>query len=615
MSSINPVGRSMNGIKTIETASLIFTDDNSSLNTSAGIVSAQANSTTALNGKINSVGFNTSNGVLTLTKEDGNTLTKDLDGRYLESVEVADIPDLPASKIVSGTLGTARIPDLNASKITAGTLGDARIPNLNASKINDGTLGTARIPDLNASKITAGTLGDARIPNLNASKINDGTLATARIPDLPYVSVGTSGTHTDETIFGVKTFNEFPVKSGTGTALDPTADNQFATKQYVDDNGGGGSGDAVLSAGTSGSEQTFTGFNKFNEELKLGGDLIFTEQGGQNMTFSNTSSTNTSSISQNTNRNWIYQNISTGGTTNNQFNQIGVLNDTGITNQIFQEKAQINNIIQDGVNNNFTQRDGTATITQEGGTATITQEGVNSIISTQGKIGINTTNPTFPLHIKDGTTGMGNTKIFTYFRHYSLSIGRGAGWANTRFSIFADYTIMSATFTGASDVRIKKDIMDLSSALPLIEQIKPRTYKYKDPKRGDKMAYGFIAQELEEVIPELIQTTQNKIPNIMKTADVIDGVFTLKEATDLQVGDKIDIYDEDDKELNVKITEIISDKSFKTAVDVELKDKYFIYGKYVDDFKGIEHNGLLPIMLKAIQELNARVKELEATLK
>ena len=100
----------------------------------------------------------------------------------------------------------------------------------------------------------------------------------------------------------------------------------------------------------------------------------------------------------------------------------------------------------------------------------------------------------------------------------------------------------------------------------------------------------------------------------MKTADVIDGVFILKEATDLQVGDEIDIYDEDDNEYKVNITEIINDKSFKTDIDVDVKDKYFIYGKYVDDFKGIEHNGLLPIMLKSIQELNARVKELEAKI-
>jgi hypothetical protein len=37
---------------------------------------------TAYDDKINSVSFNTSNGVLTLTQEDGTTLTQDLDGRY-----------------------------------------------------------------------------------------------------------------------------------------------------------------------------------------------------------------------------------------------------------------------------------------------------------------------------------------------------------------------------------------------------------------------------------------------------------------------------------------------------------------------------------------------------
>jgi len=541
MSSINPVGRSMNGIKTIETASLIFTDDNSSLNTSAGIVSAQANSTTALNGKINSVGFNTSNGVLTLTKEDGNTLTKDLDGRYLESVEVADIPDLPASKIVSGTLGTARIPDLNASKITAGTL------------------------------------GDARIPNLNASKINDGTLATARIPDLPYVSVGTSGTHTDETIFGVKTFNEPPV-----CATQPTNNNQLANRQFVLANTGGG---GVQLGGTN----AFTGTNTFNTN-RPSSTLTNPPQQTDFITKANADAIYGTPplVSASTT-----QSITGAKTFTNSF-------------------TKIHNTLQVGSGQGSS---GGGYIYMPYAFANFQQNQETAKITTQGKIGIGTTTPTFPLHIKAGNTGASESIVYTYFRHYTSSIGRASGWGGDKFSLFADFVIMSATFTGASDVRIKKDIMDLSSALPLIEQIKPRTYKYKDPKRGDKMAYGFIAQELEEVIPELIKTTQHKIPNIMKTADVIDGVFTLKEATDLQVGDKIDIYDEDDKELNVKITEIISDKSFKTAVDVELKDKYFIYGKYVDDFKGIEHNGLLPIMLKAIQELNARVKELEATLK
>ena len=254
MSSINPVSRSMNGIKTIETASLIFTDDNSSLNTSAGIVSAQANSTTALNAKINSVDFNTTDGVLTLTKEDGTTLTKDLDGRYLASLDEDDIPNLPASKITSGSFATNRIPDLDADKITTGTI-DA-----------------GRIPDLDADKITTGTLATNRIPNLNADKIITGTLDAERIPDLPYVSVGTEQIHDDETIYGIKTFHEPPVCS-----TQPTTNFQLANREYVLSVASSGIGDAVLNAGTEASPQTFAGVNTF-DSVNLKGN-VFTENG------------------------------------------------------------------------------------------------------------------------------------------------------------------------------------------------------------------------------------------------------------------------------------------------------------------------------------------------
>tara|TARA_R110000765_G_scaffold80168_1_gene157463 strand:- start:16 stop:348 length:333 start_codon:yes stop_codon:yes gene_type:complete len=100
----------------------------------------------------------------------------------------------------------------------------------------------------------------------------------------------------------------------------------------------------------------------------------------------------------------------------------------------------------------------------------------------------------------------------------------------------------------------------------------------------------------------------------MKIADVSGGVFTLQEATDLIEGDIIAIFDETDTELRVKISELISDKQFKVETETELKDKYFIYGKFVDDFQSVEHNCLIPIMMKGIQELNAKNKSLEDRL-
>lgn len=52
-----------------------------------------------------------------------------------EALVADDIPNLPASKINSGTFAADRIPSLNASKINAGVFNVARIPDLAISKI------------------------------------------------------------------------------------------------------------------------------------------------------------------------------------------------------------------------------------------------------------------------------------------------------------------------------------------------------------------------------------------------------------------------------------------------------------------------------------------------
>ena len=104
-------------------------------------------------------------------------------------LDAAEIPNLPESKITSGTLDNARI-----------SLDAAEIPNLDTAKITTGTLADARVPNLNTSKITAGTLADARLPanalnsnvdltNLSATNMTSGTLPDARFPStLPAVS-------------------------------------------------------------------------------------------------------------------------------------------------------------------------------------------------------------------------------------------------------------------------------------------------------------------------------------------------------------------------------------------------------------------------------------------
>ena len=93
----------------------------------------------------------------------------------------ANIPDLPASKIISGVFNAARIPSLAASKITSGAFNVARIPSLAASKITSGAFNVARIPNLNANKINAGTFGTARIPTLPIGSQTSGNLPGSRV--------------------------------------------------------------------------------------------------------------------------------------------------------------------------------------------------------------------------------------------------------------------------------------------------------------------------------------------------------------------------------------------------------------------------------------------------
>jgi DNA-dependent RNA polymerase auxiliary subunit epsilon len=358
-------------------------------------------------------------------------------------------------------------------------------------------------------------------------------------------------------------------------ATAPTAGSDLCNKTYVD-------GFASLSAGDITTPQDFTGINEFS-----GGNLLMTKEDIQN-----------------------FQMIQTDETTSvvNSFTM------TGLNNRIQQTGTTNGNL------NEFKQSGGSAmssTISQYTTSALIYQDSTTATFITKGRIGIGknaTAVPIAPLEIQGGATSLNNGTNYGYLRNNASPAAYSAGWGAFALSIYASTIIFAANYVLASDERIKRDITDLSSTLVLIDKIKPKTYKYRDTAQGDRITYGFIAQELEQVLPEAILTTREKIPNIMKTANVIDGVFTLEEATDLIEGDDIAIYDEDNKQYSVKVTELISDKSFKIDMIEDLQDQFFIYGKFVDDFKAIEHNDLLPVMIKGIQELNAKNKALEDRL-
>ena len=67
------------------------------------------------------------------------------------------------------------------------------------------------------------------------------------------------------------------------------------------------------------------------------------------------------------------------------------------------------------------------------------------------------------------------------------------------------YISSGGSFTNASDVSLKKDITDLTYGIDVLKNLKPRKYKMKT---DDKEQIGFIAQEVETAVPEVVDTSE-----------------------------------------------------------------------------------------------------------
>ena len=249
-----------------------------------------------------------------------------------------------------------------------------------------------------------------------------------------------------------------------------------------------------------------------------------------------------------------------------------------------------------------------------------------------GRLGVNMVGtPVATLHIGTGATATGGT-YYVWFDYFS---GSSLGFTNFNRTDVCAYLQGSLWLAGgrfiasSSDVRIKQEIEDINddSALQMILAVEPKTYKYIDkPTLGDKRVYGFIAQQIKEVIPQAINLQKETIPNILLLATYNDGIITLPSqppSVVIKVGDKLRCYDKENKEIIAFVEEIdaLTPLTFKIA---PLEEPYtdtriFIYGTEIDDFHTIDKNYIYTLNVCATQELHRkivsqeqRIAELEA---
>jgi hypothetical protein len=81
----------------------------------------------------------------------------------------------------------------------------------------------------------------------------------------------------------------------------------------------------------------------------------------------------------------------------------------------------------------------------------------------------------------------------TFFTRFSL--------AATQIGSISQSGTTAVAYTTSSDYRLKHDIQPMTGALAKVQQLKPVTYKWN---ADDSQSQGFIAHELQEVVPECV---------------------------------------------------------------------------------------------------------------
>jgi hypothetical protein len=192
----------------------------------------------------------------------------------------------------------------------------------------------------------------------------------------------------------------------------------------------------------------------------------------------------------------------------------------------------------------------------------------------------------------------------------------GIGTIDPQFLLEVNGTARIDGIVTSSDRRIKNNILDVDHrALMDLRLLKPKTYTYRDTqKRGTEPVYGFIAQDVKEVLNYSTLLSNDTIPNIYEMATFVEDILTLTFNTaDLSRDASGDLF----TKLKVKshrtdefvnILEVIDEHTVRVDKDLGEQGKIFVYGQEVNDFHVLNKDAILTVSTAALQEVDRQLQ-------
>lgn len=240
------------------------------------------------------------------------------------------------------------------------------------------------------------------------------------------------------------------------------------------------------------------------------------------------------------------------------------------------------------------------------------------------RVGINTTSPRVPL---DVVGSISYTVNATQPQDLSIDVLDATGLNNgpsavtKNITILAENHVAAVGFVASSDRRIKTGITTSPKEkdLAAIQQLRVAEYGMKDTiGHGATRRKGFIAQEVEQIIPQAVSRNVSFIPdifalatNVSYTASAKALTLTLSKPHELKAGERLRLHLDSDRH-DLTVARVLSPYAFVVEGCAQSPEKVFVYGREVNDFRTVDYDLIFTTSVGAIQELAAKVQCLES---